>query len=304
MVKEEQSHLFVYGKLKMMSMQVKLWIYVVLGAFSTVSCSQNERLEQTVCTETIKVTAEEFLATKVGFKDGTADFFWTQGDKIGVTTTTSKSVFSVMDLISGVGESIGMFQGSISGVPEGIAVYPFGNGKMENGNFIYNLPDEYSYGQSDSQYANPAGISHNAPMWGVVENGSVTFKHLGGVIAFELNNLPENTAGLKLIVSTDNGQLSGDFTVDINSTNPPVISTVEDYGESEVVIMFNTGENQTTAYVYLPVPTGNVGNILAIIKNGDRQIGMGAWDNVSIARTAIRRAVIGKKTIIGGSDDK
>ena len=126
----------------------------------------------------------------------------------------------------------------------------------------------------------------------------------GGVIAFELNNLPENTAGLKLIVSTDNGQLSGDFTVDINSTNPPVISTVEDYGESEVVIMFNTGENQTTAYVYLPVPTGNVGNILAIIKNGDRQIGMGAWDNVSIARTAIRRAVIGKKTIIGGSDDK
>ena len=197
-----------------------------------------------------------------------------------------------MGLKSGAGEAVGIFEGVMSGEPEGIAVYPFGSGRLDNGTFVYSLPQEYTYGQADSQYANPFGISHNAPMWGIVENGSVNFKHLGGVIAFELNNLPENTDGLKLVVSTENGQLFGDFRVDINSIDMPVISAGEDYGESEVIITFNTGEDQTTAYVYLPVPTGNIGNILAIVANGDRQIGMGAWDNVSISRTAIRRASI------------
>ncbi len=283
-------------------MRVKLWMSVALAAFSVVSCTQKERLQQSVCTKTITVSAEEYCATKVGFKDATGDFFWTQGDKIGITTSTSKSVFSQMDLISGAGDAIGIFHGIISGNPEGIAVYPYGNGRIENGKFIYNLPQKYNYEQSDSQYANPTGISHNAPMWGVVENGSVTFKHLSGIIAFELNNLPENTNGLQLIVSTDNGQLSGDFTVDINN-NLPVILAEDDYGKSEVVITFYTKANQTTAYVYLPVPTGNIGNVLAIIKNGSEQIGMGAWDNVSISRTDIRRASIGKKTITGGSDD-
>ena len=92
-----------------------------------VSCSQKEEFDiDNYNSTTLTATIEKGdLATKVGFTDGEAAFFWTKGDKIGVTTANTET-FLAMTLQGEGGNTNGVFSGNISDEPNGYAVYPFG----------------------------------------------------------------------------------------------------------------------------------------------------------------------------------
>ena len=268
-----------------------------------VACTQEETLNNEFGLKKLKTEVEGYhTSSRVGFTDKDAAFFWTKGDKIGVTTSNS-STFQGMTLSGDGGSATGDFSGSMSGNPSGYAVYPYGQmgrHSVNNDELTYTLPASYTYKTLDATYAKADGNSYNAPMWGKVNNGSVSFKHLSGVIAFEVNGLPENTSG-KFILTASN-KINGTFTANLKDSEPVITSEATDVpAEKTITISFTTAEGQNKGYFYVPVPTGSLGNLMLAIVDGDEnEIASGAWDNITINRKDIKRAVIGEQSITGG----
>lgn len=291
-------------------MKKKKLMWGALVAIAFVSCTQEEVLNNGFGTKTLSVTLEDanYEGSRVGFADQTAAFHWTKGDKIGVTTTKSSTTFQGMTLEGNGGEATGAFSGTFNGTASGYAVYPYGESGRHSvtseGVLTYTLPAEYTYSTLDTEYAKADGNSHNAPMWGSIANGAVSFKHLGGVIAFSVGNLPANTANMKFVLTATN-QISGSFAATLTGSEPMITSTSTNVDEADkkVTINFSTAEGQTSGYFYVPVPTGPLGNLSLVILNGQEEVATGAWDNITIARKDIKRATIGSQSIIGGNGE-
>lgn len=272
-------------------------------AMALVGCTQEEAFDNGAGLKVLNVKVEGYrVSSRVGFTDGDADFFWTKGDKIGTTTTQSSS-FQGMTLEGEGGGTSGKFTGNMSGDPSGYAVYPYGEmgrHSVSEDVLSYTLPASYTYTTLDAAYAKADGNSYNAPMWGKVTNGSASFKHLGGVIAFSVNGLPESTSGKFVLTATN--KINGTFTATLTDSEPVIATEATDVAaEKTVTIEFSTAEGQTSGYFYLPVPTGTLGNLmLAIVDTNDNEFASGAWDNITIKRADIRRATIGEQSITGG----
>jgi len=275
-------------------------IAVLLGA-----CSQDKMFDHELSLKKLSAGVEGNEAnSKVGFADGTGEFFWTKGDKIGVTTSAAPSTFQGMTLDGDGGNGTGEFLGNFNGTISGYAVYPYGSMDRHalNGTTLsYKLPESYTYTSLDAEYAKADGNSHNAPMWGAIDGSSVSFKHLGGVFAIEVNNLPENTTGLKFVLRATK-KINGVFDSDLSATEP-VIATSETTEETEktVTIHFGTAAGQTKGHFYVPLPTGNLGTLmLSVLDGNDNEVATGGWENFSIARADIKRTKIGNQSITGG----
>ncbi len=287
-------------------MKFKALFIGLLAAMTVVSCGQKEDFGYDPDLKTLSVKVEEAPSTKVGFTDGAAEFFWTAEDQIGVNTATTKRFFP-MTLSSEAGKATGTFSANLANDPAGYAVYPYNsNWALAGTNLTYTLPNSYTYESVDSEYAKKDGQSHNAAMWGTISNNSVYFKHLGGVIAFELNYLPAETQNLTLTVKSESDKtLCGEFVLDLTEQYPVLASTDAVDGDgSTVTVTFNTQVGQTKAYVYLPVPTGEIGNMEVTIANGSTSY-INYYDNVVINRGDIKRAQLffGNKELSTGGEN-
>ena len=288
-------------------MKMKLmWCTLIAIAFA--SCTQEDVLNNGAGQNTLRASMEEIgTKSRVGFTDGTAEFFWTKGDKIGVTTTSSSQTFQGMTLVGEGGQATGTFSGAMSAAASGYAVYPygaFGRHSVAENTLTYKLPAEYTYTALDTEYAKSDGNSHNAPMWGSISNGSVAFKHLGGVIAFSVSELPESTDNLEFVLTATN-QISGSFSATLTENEPKIVAATTNVADADkkVTITFSTAAGQTSGYFYVPVPTGSLGNLSLVILDGQTEVATGAWDNITIARQDIRIARIGNQSIIGGNGE-
>lgn len=285
---------------------------------SMISCIKDEISELNTGVKTLSATVEGNSLTKVGFTDlstdgtGPVSFFWTEGDKIGVTTVVGDGPsdrFSLMSLDDtdqekqiGAGYPNGSFTGDFSEEPSGYAVYPMHEKHSMNHDKVwldYYLPSQYSYKKLDSRYAVHDGNSHNAPMWGEIdENGSVSFKHLGGVIAFQVNNLPANAVQMQFVLTASH-KINGYFGVDLGGSDPVLTTDKTEEAECKVVVDFITAVNQTTGFFYIPVPTGEYEYFNAVVKQNGKDICGYFWEDVTINRCDIRRAIMNIKNTGG-----
>ena len=281
----------------------KKLMWGALMAIAFASCTQEDVQNYANGLKSLSASVENFADnSRVGFADHTAAFFWTKGDQIGVTTSSSQT-FQGMTLDGEGGEATGTFTGNFNGTPSGYAVYPYGEQgrhSLADGTLTYNLPSAYTYTTLDTEYAKANGNSHNAPMWGSITNGSVAFKHLGGVIAFSVGSLPENASDMQFVLKATN-QISGSFTTTLTGSEPVIAAASTNVeSDKQVTINFSTAEGQTSGYFYVPVPTGSLGNLSLAIYNGDTEIATGAWDNITINRKDIKRATLGEQHMTGG----
>lgn len=105
----------------------------------------------------------------------------------------------------------------------------------------------------------------NMPMVGTVKTGdkTVSFKTVGAVIKLVCYNVADDAR--KLVVSSDSKKLSGEFTP---SGDPLAIATA-DKGPSDNTITITFGAGHPTNMVfYVPVPTGNLGKLTFVMKDG------------------------------------
>ena len=275
-------------------------------AIAVTSCTQEDALTSGNGEKTLHVSVESTeIASRVGFTDGEAKFFWTKDDVIGVTTTTATKSFQEMTFQGEGGQTSGNFTGSISGNPSGYAVYPSNSShEMSGSTLTYSLPCTYSYTTLDGTYANVTGNSHNMPMWATIKDGAAAFKHLGGVAVIEINDLPANTSGLTFTFKA-NSKINGTFTVDLTVAEPILETSTDNVTESEkvVTITFSTAENQTKGYFYVPVPTGTYDWSVTVTDGEGGQKACGIWERKEVSRKDIYRLKIGESTIVGGEDN-
>ncbi len=280
---------------------------VILAVLASCTKADEPYVDSSILSLSASVEQNTELSTKVGFTAGEANFFWTKGDKIGVQTDKSGG-FQAMTLdFNDKGKANGIFSGSISGTPQGYAIYPYGSQgthSMNGSTLTYNLPASYSYSSLDSEYANEDGNSHNMAMWGSINGSSVSFKHLGGVLAFVIEGLPQNTSDLKFTLNATN-KINGTFTADLSQAEPVITTSSTDIdSEKSVSILFSTEENQTTGHFYIPVPVGEIGNLSVVVTNAsDNELATGMWDNKEVERKDIIRFKISESSLSGGAGE-
>lgn len=265
-----------------------------MAAFLITACS-NENEEELISTSTkgiLSATVEgNHSSTRAGFTSE-GKFYWSQNDRLGVTTSQNANSFSALNLINGVGTASGTFNGIINGTIGDYAVYPcYDNHSINGTTLTYNFPTSYTYTKVDADYftATPGeGNSFNPAMWGKIVDGSVQMKHLGGVFCIKVPKMPIKAGTLSLIVDK---KITGNFTVDLNGEIPVIVSTEASTGENNTVTITFSGATQDQPGVfYVPVPTGTYDvRIKMIEKQGSIEKMNTAPGTYTIARCDLKK---------------
>lgn len=277
----------------------KIILISSIVGWGLMACTNEQTDSLIVSSYRLKANIENTnIDSRVGFENETGEFFWTKNDQIGVTTTASATTFQKMTLHSGVGEANGVFEGTISGTPDGYAVYPFvaeNNHTITNGGELtYNLPETYTYSSLDKDYGLKNGNSFNAPMWSEIGN-ELSFKHLGGVICILVNGLPIGN-NLEFTLTTSN-KITGSFTIDLTTTKP-ALQTTASQTENTVTIHFSNANDDEIGVFYIPVPTGTYANITAQIMNGNNLIASKEWTNQTVGLGTLKKGIITNTSIM------
>ena len=184
-----------------------------------VGCSNEEFNNQSSSINTLTATAEGFgNESRVGFDLGNgASFFWNSGDAIAVGTNSwSKFTTDCTDRSSSA---------TFTGYSQGdYAVYPFRGVEGINGNTLtYNFSSTYNYGSTvDTDFF--SGMSVEVPMWAPVVGNSLSFRHLGGLIAFKFPNLKSGANQTFTLKTTNGKRISGNFDVLLDGTTSKIVT--------------------------------------------------------------------------------
>ncbi|UDL10928.1 hypothetical protein [Bacteroides humanifaecis] len=242
-----------------------------MATFLITACS-NENDEELISTSTtgiLSATVEgNHSSTRAGFaSDG--KFYWSQNDRLGVTTSQNASSFSALSLKNGSGTASGTFDGTINGTIGDYAVYPYyDNHNINDATLTYNFPTSYTYNKVDADYFTTVqgeGNSFNPAMWGKIVNGAVQMKHLGGVFCIKVPKMPIKAGILSLIVDK---KITGNFTVDLNGEIPVIESTETSTNENNTVtITFSDATQDQPGVFYVPVPTGTYDVRIKVTEN-------------------------------------
>mgnify|MGYP002620868738 CR=1 FL=1 len=220
--------------------------------------------------------------------DDSGIFRWQEGDRIGIFTSS----VTPLDLQSGSGTTDATFQGSVSGTPAAIAVFPYNAAHSLKSNKVsFYLPDTYTYQEGRTNVAMAAtGVSFD----GDVMTGS--FKHLAGLLQFTVSGVPESARYFQFIA--ENRKITGTFTFSAASSEPE-ITTAEQKNENYVEIAFAQADVASTMTFYVPVPTGNYSGFSVRLLNASKNIiaERKASKALSVARADIVRMPVTMKTV-------
>lgn len=193
--------------------------------------------------------------------DDNGSFTWATGDQLAVYTTKNK--FVQYTLQSGDGTGSGTFSGALDSgeSPSLYAVYPYSEGhKITDQTLTLNLPAEY--GDFDTEYA----PNTHAAMVAEVGNddGNLQFKHVGGVIRFQVDNVPVDAAQF-VFTEEGTGSITGDF--ELSDKGSEKVISRENSGDAKTVtINFKQLTDAQNMTFYVPLPVGGYQNFKIAIK--------------------------------------
>ncbi len=193
--------------------------------------------------------------------DDNGSFTWATGDQLAVYTTKNK--FVQYTLQSGDGTGSGTFSGALDSgeSPSLYAVYPYSEGhKITDQTLTLNLPAEY--GDFDTEYA----PNTHAAMVAEVGNddGNLQFKHVGGVIRFQVDNVPVDAAQF-VFTEEGTGSITGDF--ELSDKGSEKVISRENSGDAKTVtIKFKQLTDAQNMTFYVPLPVGGYQKFKIAIK--------------------------------------
>ena len=206
-------------------------------------------------------------------------FAFQSGDKVSVLTDGGEPVeFETSDSGTtanfegslGEGESVGSY-----------ALYPASDNHMADGNDVLFSMDKALTWKADESFM---------PMLGKVENGSITFKAVGGVMKLIVYNIPSDAAYLKFTAT--NKKISGGFEIADASVDNPVIVT-DAKGEDDNTLTIGFSENYSVNKVfYIPLPTGTIDGFTISFLNGDANVIDGASKTTTATLNVTRNKII------------
>lgn len=229
-------------------------------------------------------------------------FYWSADDKINVWYANGNTTRPVEFKLSGNG---GVTSGTFTGTTiegescTGYAVYPSGNHSISYGSITVNMPAVY--GDNNTEYVE----NTNAAMIAVPTNNaaaassettvpSLSFKHVGGVLAFTIKNVPVDA---NQFVFTANMTITGAFTVaesKITATEPAQGATVTN---NTVTINFKplTAAKEAMTF-YVPLPTGTYKGFKVEVKKSDGTPAMQPYETST--ENTLNRAGLAEMTLV------
>ena len=214
-------------------MKIKYYFILAFATFLS-NCSQENELQEIQSNSTHTITATIEGGSRSAVTDN-GIFSWTIGDEISVWNGSKVTYpYSGNDNV---------FNGSSN--ISGYAIYPAGEHTNLSGTGlpIVNLKTSYSYGSTNAIMMAKAQGSNN-----------LLFNHLGGLMRFTINDIPE---GATSFTFTANTAITGNFQVtEENGKNVIKAGTATSSGKS-VTIKFTGSSSERTFYVPLPVGTYN-----------------------------------------------
>lgn len=215
---------------------------------------------------------------------------WSEGDMFSIITATSRNPFT---LSSGAGTTAGTFTGTIPTDAVLGVVFPHNEENTISDNTLnVTLADEYTMPESD------------VPMWGTYNNGTVTFKHLAGVLRFELNDIPADYNTLKI---TADKAIAGKFKAAIGDNMQLAPADDNTSADNKVIIVKYTAsaDNNNDRVMFIPLPATTYGSIkLEISKNGENPVELLTWLNRTVECGKIYTAIRTYGDISGGTPNR
>ena len=261
-------------------------------AAAVCGCNKEETPSEPVRhTVTLRANAAGDETTRSIF-NSQGQFYWLPTDAIGVETESGdgKTTFSELKWDTGNAYTTsGSFSGDVEGTVGTYAVYPYNAAHTISGTtLVYNLPSTYTYTEPDKDYYVAGTTSYinsaNAPAYGVIEddgngNLSTQFKHLGGVLCIKLDWIPATTGHITI---TADKQITGDFKVNLEDTNPQITPSDNSSAKNTVTINWeNATQGDSGGVFYFPMP---VGTFNVSVEVGYHAIGSGDMARVSKSR--------------------
>lgn len=207
-------------------------------------CTNEELTQSTTSGQpyVLKVRIEKAQADTRTQVDEDGNVTWTEGDQIGVFVEGETA--SVPFTYSGMTGNVASFTGTL---PEGgeltAAYYPYQEeAKLEENTLRVVLPEENEY----------TGYS-NGPMLGLPDGeGGLYFRHLCGLLAVTIDQIPEGAVKLKL-ESPDN-DLKGNFGVKDITVEEAILEKWNLYSSQDVTYRFPADWVGQSKTFYLPIP--------------------------------------------------
>ena len=267
----------------------KLYLGILL-TIALASCKNEDVVDYNTLSK-LEVKVESAVSSRVGFdKNDDWSFYWHKGDQIWV----NENVMSTEDADK---SKTATFTGYGVDTNTGYAVYPYdmADENVEGTQLTWDFPTTYEYKDIDSDFFES---SQDIPMYAKIENGSATFKHLGAIAAFKLNDW--DFTGNHVFTLTTSKKITGTFTVDL-ANNPMFVTETEQ--EDVVTISFNRPANtgKSTIVFYVPIPTGTY-DIKAKVKVEDVTRLSKSYENFTVGCGGIVYAEYGESTLVGGDD--
>lgn len=255
---------------------MKRLILLSAGIMSIISTSC-EKSEYNISPDNLNATINASINDQTRSAVSDLSFYWSKNDQIDVwysnATATTKRTFTYS---GNENVTSATFTGTIADGEScsGYAVYPSGSHTFTDGAITVNMPA--TYGDANADYAPntnaamitvPADGASTASTESSAVTPSLSFKHVGGVLAFTIKKVPVSAAQF---VFTANMPVTGDFTVadgKITATDPTSASTLTN---NTITIKFKalTAEADSMIF-YVPLPTGTYNGYKAEVKNTD-----------------------------------
>lgn len=240
------------------------------------SCSQEEWQSQ----ESVE-DVKDLIVASLGVNDSRASILdktliWNEGDQIAVMGEDGMPApFALLEEFAG--SATGEFEGHMPEGPQGV-VFPYlDNANISDGLLRMYLPAEIK----------DASGSCNLPMWSSWSNGHVYFKHLVGLLAISLKDIPE---GYDCLVLSTSNAVCGEFTADISQKEIMLQAAPDNTNEENKTLRakFTKGEDKQSI-VYIPLPAGTYSNIKVSLA-GAPELVLKNWTNKVVQRAKIYSA--------------
>ena len=228
--------------------------------------------------------AKDLIVASLGGNDSRASIqnktlIWSVGDRIAVIDEDGDASPFVL-LEESAGSATGEFEGYLPQEPKGV-LFPYTESnepQVHEGVLNVYLPG----------VINNASESCNLPMWSTWNDGHVYFKHLVGLLAISLNDIPQ---GYNALILTTSNPVCGEFTADINQNVvvlAPSSSNTNESNKQLKALFENNGQNG--ALVYIPLPVGTYANINVSVTDGSKSLVLKNWTNKVVQRGKIYSA--------------
>lgn len=255
----------------------------LLLAFSCQKAELGSACEEGVITVGVQFEQPGTGGTKA--TETSRKFAWERGDRIAIARASG----GFENFTAKKSGAVSQFTGRI--VPfYKFAVYPAAIAKSLTGDSLtVNLPVDY-YVEEITE-----NRTTHSPMLATFEEETpsvLSFRHMGSLLCFTVNNLPEASA--KFVFSTNKG-ITGDFPVEMDGGVNVIKAKDQASADNTVTIEFEPTAGLLSGVVfYVPLPTGQYGGYtVEFFDTEDRLAGYYSTESPF----TLNRKVLGRKTI-------